>query len=128
MKKFNLSKQNKTNKTILGLMTWYHGTTEKHANAIINHGIDWQLGRPKKDFSNGKGFYLQDNLQSAVEWAEKLARNQYPVSRIQYPVYSAVLVFRFTESELETMNWRYNQPTFDENNLEAFTRVVQFYR
>jgi hypothetical protein len=108
-------------------MTWYHGTTEKHANAIINHGIDWQLGRPKKDFSNGKGFYLQDNLQSAVEWAERLARNEEERFG-RHPVFFAVLVFRFTESELETMNWRYNQPTFDENNLEAFTRVVQFYR
>ncbi len=122
-------------------MTWYHGTTEEHANAIINNGIDWQLGQPKKDFSNGKGFYLQDNLQSAVEWPERRARNkkerprnqhpvlryQNPVPRIQYPVSSAVLVYRFTESELRTMNW-WNQPTFGRNNQGDFKTVVQFYR
>jgi hypothetical protein len=55
-------------------MTWYHGTTADHAEDIIHHGINWTKGLPMMDFSNGKGFYLQDNLQSAMAWAQLMAR------------------------------------------------------
>ncbi len=55
-------------------MTWYHGTTADHAQDIIHHGINWNKGLPMMDFSNGKGFYLQDSLQSAMEWSQLMAR------------------------------------------------------
>jgi hypothetical protein len=51
-------------------MTWYHGTTNNHAEDIIRHGINWNKGLPMMDFSNGKGFYLQDNLVSAIAWSK----------------------------------------------------------
>jgi hypothetical protein len=55
---------------IPGFMTWYHGTINDHAEDIIHHGINWNKGLPMMDFSNGKGFYLQDNLVSAIAWSK----------------------------------------------------------
>jgi hypothetical protein len=38
-------------------------------------------GKLKKDFSNGNGFYLQDNLNSAIDWSLKMARLKEKMKR-----------------------------------------------
>ena len=48
---------------------WYHGTDCSSASAIVEIGIDEEKGTEKRDFSDGKGFYLSDNFERAKQWA-----------------------------------------------------------
>jgi len=47
---------------------------------------------------------------------------------IQEPgVSSAILKYQFTQDELKEMNVK-AQPIFDDSNLDAWSKVVHFYR
>jgi Protein of unknown function (DUF3990) len=50
---------------------FYHGTTKRHADAILRDGIDPSRGEPNTDF--GRGFYTTTNRAQAEEWAESKA-------------------------------------------------------
>ncbi len=99
-------------------MTWYHGTTAADAKFIISDGIKLNIGLPNKDFSDGKGFYIQDDLKSAIKW---------PRIRAGSEVSSAVLIYRLKKKDLETMSWP-RQRVFDDSNLDAWRSIVQYYR
>jgi hypothetical protein len=101
-----------------GEETWYHGTIGDHAQSIINIGIDMSRGERFKDFSHAGGFYLQDNLKSAIKWSQILAGNG---------VYSAVVIYRFNSDDLKQKNW-VGQEIFGLKNRRNWIRVVQFYR
>jgi Protein of unknown function (DUF3990) len=49
----------------------FHGTTKRHADAILRDGIDPSLGQPNTDF--GRGFYTTTNRTQAGEWADAKA-------------------------------------------------------
>ena len=107
------------------MKTWYHGTTADDADFIIRNGINCTMGLPKKDFSDGNGFYIQDDLKSAIKWPRVRAGGE--------EVLTAVLIYQFTTRDLETMNWEnqthlQRQPVFNNSDLNAWTRIVQFYR
>ncbi len=50
---------------------YFHGTTKRHAEAILRDGIDPARGAPNTDF--GSGFYTTTNREQAEEWAEARA-------------------------------------------------------
>jgi hypothetical protein len=52
-------------------VSFYHGTTKRHAEAILRDGIDPSKGEPNTDF--GRGFYTTTNRAQAEEWAESKA-------------------------------------------------------
>ncbi|KAK3715469.1 hypothetical protein QZH41_006500 [Actinostola sp. cb2023] len=67
----------------------YHGTDRASAVDIFSGGIDVNMGLPKRDFSDGLGFYLTDDLEHAKLWA---------FSQTSKP---AILVFKLTKIFLE---------------------------
>lgn len=48
---------------------WYHGTSHKAAQSILDIGIDLSKGKEKQDFSDGHGFYLTSNFEDAKLYA-----------------------------------------------------------
>lgn len=48
----------------------FHSTTRHHARQIAVNGICANIGQPCQDFSDNGGFYLTDNLEYAIKWAE----------------------------------------------------------
>jgi hypothetical protein len=63
----------------------YHGTTKKHADAILRQGIDPSLGEPNTDF--GRGFYTTTNREQAEEWAQvKAAQSGDPAVVLQLTI------------------------------------------
>ena len=47
----------------------FHDTDHQSASDILFRGIDLCAGRQKRDFSCGSGFYLTDNVDEALNWA-----------------------------------------------------------
>ena len=75
---------------------FYHGTTAAHATRIMD-GIDLSAGKPKKDFSDGDGFYLTDKLHDVwpnVKWSR------------QRPPCSTVLIFKIRKQDLRDSDLR----------------------
>ena len=66
----------------------FHGTDHQSASDILFRGIDLCAGRQKRDFSCGSGFYLTDNFDEALNWAnnttEKPAILIFRVNRRQH--------------------------------------------
>lgn len=52
-------------------VVYFHGTTKRHADAILREGIDPARGDPNTDF--GRGFYTTTNMDQAEEWAQARA-------------------------------------------------------
>ncbi|XP_020907067.1 uncharacterized protein LOC110245151 [Exaiptasia diaphana] len=69
---------------------WFHGTDSQSAFDISWRGIIVSSGSPKRDFSDGKGFYLTNNFEDAKKWAFSITRKP------------AVLIFKIPKSCLET--------------------------
>jgi len=51
---------------------WYHGTNCSFASDIVKFGIDIEKGKERRDFSDGNGFYLSDDLHRAKQWSLKM--------------------------------------------------------
>ena len=47
----------------------FHGTDHESATDIIEQGIDINVGKKNRDFSDGAGFYLTKDLDYSVNWA-----------------------------------------------------------
>jgi len=65
----------------------FHGTDHQSASDILFRGIDLCAGRQKRDFSCGSGFYLTDNFNEALNWANNTTAKP------------AVLIFRVNRRE-----------------------------
>ena len=53
---------------------YFHGTDHQSARNISTvRGIYLNAGRPRHDFSSGKGFYLSNNLWDSFHWANYTA-------------------------------------------------------
>ncbi len=103
---------------IPGEETWYHGTTSDNAKNIVDNGISSrEVNTRRQDFSDGGGFYLQDNLESAIFWAKSK-------SRTRGIKYSSVLIYRVSKNELERHK---TQQDFDSSRHE-WTQVIRYYR
>ena len=48
----------------------FHGTDQQSVANILGRGINLCVGRQKRDFSCGKGFYLMKNMDEALNWAK----------------------------------------------------------
>ncbi|KAJ7318873.1 hypothetical protein OS493_037284 [Desmophyllum pertusum] len=66
----------------------FHGTDHESASDILSRGIDLHRGRQKRDFSCGSGFYLTNNFDDALNWANnttaKPAVSIFQVNRSKY--------------------------------------------
>jgi hypothetical protein len=51
------------------VVRFFHGTDLNSAADILLHGIKVIRGKPKRDFSDGTGFYLIDNYEHSKTWA-----------------------------------------------------------
>ena len=65
----------------------FHGTDHQSASDILSRGIDLCAGRQKRDFSCGSGFYLTDNIDEALNWANSTTAKP------------AILIFRVNRRE-----------------------------
>ena len=65
----------------------FHGTDHQSASDILFRGIDLCAGRQKRDFSCGSGFYLTDNFDEALNWADNTTAKP------------AILIFRVNRRE-----------------------------
>ena len=65
----------------------FHGTDHQSAIDILFRGIDLCAGRQKRDFSCGSGFYLTDNFDEALNWANNTTAKP------------AILIFRVNRLE-----------------------------
>ena len=65
----------------------FHGTDHQSASDILSRGIDLCAGRQKRDFSCGSGFYLTDNFDEALIWANNTTAKP------------AILIFRVNRRE-----------------------------
>ena len=65
----------------------FHGTDHQSASDILFRGIDLCAGRQKRDFSCGSGFYLTDNFDEALNWANSTTAKP------------AILIFRVNRRE-----------------------------
>ena len=94
---------------------FFHGTSHESAKNIIDDGIDLAKGKTKKDFSDGRGFYLADRFEEV--WPNATwARNR--------PHCTAVLVFRVRITEL-----RGNRNGLDlGSNMDRWKEVVSKFR
>jgi hypothetical protein len=56
---------------------FFHGTSEEHAESILNKGIVPQWGAERQDFSHKDGFYLHEanNIELAIRWAKQRFEN-----------------------------------------------------
>lgn len=88
------------------LVDLYHGTSRQSADAITANGIDVTRGDWDSDF--GRGFYLTNQLNQAISWAEKGHGDD-----------AAILHYRVPKSVLRAMNGK----TFPGANAE-YIRLV----
>ena len=65
----------------------FHGTDHQSASDILFRGIDLCAGRQKRDLSCGSGFYLTDNFDEALNWANSTTATP------------AILIFRVNRRE-----------------------------
>ena len=65
----------------------FHGTDHQSASDILFRGIDLCAGRQKRDFSCGSGFYLTDNFDESLNWANNTTAKP------------AILIFRVNRRE-----------------------------
>ena len=65
----------------------FHGTDHQSASDILFRGIDLCAGRQKRDFTCGSGFYLTDNFDEALNWANNTTTKP------------AILIFRVNRRE-----------------------------
>ena len=63
--------QNQDNDIVETSKFWFHGTSSKNADNIIQNGINLRHNKERGNFSNGDGFYLTDNLSLAIYFAYK---------------------------------------------------------
>lgn len=68
---------------------WFHGTDDQSALDISRGGITLSTGSRRRDFSDGKGFYLTNNVEDAKNWAFSITQRP------------AVLIFKIPKSYLE---------------------------
>lgn len=103
--------------TSVDYKVFFHGTSHESANNIIKDGIDLAKGKAKKDFSDGRGFYLADRFEEV--WPNATwARNR--------PHCTAVLVFRVRITELRRNR---NRNGLDlEGNIDQWKEVVSKFR
>ena len=98
----------------------FHGTDHQSATNILTQGIYLNAGRRKRDFSHGKGFYLSESMDNALEWANCTTAKP------------AVLIFRADRSLLASakklslfdneMKWREIVYSFRSGRETAKTR------
>ncbi|PFX12165.1 hypothetical protein AWC38_SpisGene23916 [Stylophora pistillata] len=93
----------------------FHGTDHQSALDILNgRGIYLSAGSQKRDFSSGKGFYLTDNITSALDWAKCKT------------VKPAILIFQLRDfsSNNKTRRFSLNAP----EDLQKWREIVSSFR
>ena len=100
---------------------FYHGTRAKHAECIIDDGIDLNKGGSlNKDFSDGDGFYVTDKFAEVwpnVRWA----KNRPPCS--------TVLIYKIKKDDLRRSDLRGLDLTQNTNEVqEKWQEVVSTFR
>ena len=91
----------------------FHGTDHQSASDILFRGIDLCAGRQKRDFSCGSGFYLTNNFDEALNWANNTT------------VKPAVLIFRVNRRE--HLNHDARKLNLHEN-VEQWREIVSSFR
>lgn len=95
----------------------FHGTDHESASNILCEGIDLCVGRQKRDFSSGSGFYLTRDLEEALNWAKSTTSKP------------AILMFKVVDcfdhdrklSLVNDRQWRQMVTSFRMDNVTAET-------
>ncbi|WP_089935978.1 DUF3990 domain-containing protein [Candidatus Entotheonella palauensis] len=93
-------------------VTLYHGTLDRHVNAILTGGVNLTLGRMRTDF--GRGFYTTTVERQAQAWAWQLSR-RFPGS------FPAVIGFDVNRNRLADLQclW-FVRGSFDAEDFWSF--------
>jgi hypothetical protein len=114
----SVDEQSEENNTNEKFEYWFHGTDSAAASTIAELGIDIQKGAPKKDFSDGNGFYLSDNLDSGTEWAEKSFVANY----------SAVLRYKIPKELLAKRNDGITLRKNNKDEMKQWREIIRYNR
>ena len=90
----------------------FHGTDHHSASDILFRGVDLCAGRQKRDFSCGSGFYLTDNFDEALNWANNTTAKP------------AILIFRVNRREHLNDARKLNL----HENVEQWREIVSSFR
>lgn len=102
-------------------MYWYHGTTNLSANEIRNYGINVNCNNSYKNF--GHGFYLTDNSNLALDYAEFTANY---MTQLGVPAKPSVLVFEIPLVKYESILRRFRVKNLS-NGATEWIDVIKFY-
>lgn len=91
----------------------FHGTDDCSAIDILNRGIDTNLGMPKQDFSDGFGFYLNNDYKYSETWSFSQTRKP------------AVLVFKVPKTFLDKSS---SLDLSEEDKRSEWLQTVTEYR
>ena len=113
MTRYMLRKFDDTKHTLL-----FHGTDHGSALDILNgRGIHLPAGWQKRDFSSGKGFYLTDNIEDALDWAKRKT------------VRPAILIFRLNDHQVMFSNNKTRKLTLNaQQDPEKWREIVSLFR
>ncbi|XP_028409893.1 uncharacterized protein LOC114532557 [Dendronephthya gigantea] len=91
---------------------FFHGTDHVSAKNILDDGIKLGCGKVRCDFSNGKGFYLVNDFEYALNWAQKDKA-------------AAVILFKITHDHLNGVQGLDLSGSERHKDLEA---IIKFFR
>ena len=94
------------------IVVLFHGTDHQSASDILFRGVDLCAGRQKRDFSCGSGFYLTDNFDEALNWANNTTAKP------------AILIFRVNRREHLNDARKLNL----HENVEQWREIVSSFR
>ncbi len=114
----SVGEQSKATSTNEEFEYWFHGTDSFSANKISKFGIDIQKGAKKKDFSDGNGFYLSNDINPCTEWAEKRFVANY----------SAVLRYKIPKDLLAKMNDGITLRKNNKDEMKQWREIIRFNR
>ena len=79
------------------------------------------------DFSHGKGFYLQDNLQSAMEWSQLLARaeERFRMQQAERRVQRLQSCVEITSNDTTTKEIAKEKLSTAQSRLDRLKQVLQ---
>lgn len=91
---------------------FFHGTDHVSAKNILDDGIKLGCGKVLRDFSNGKGFYMVNDFEYALNWAQKDKA-------------AAIMLFNITHNDLNGFQGLDLSGSERHEDLES---VIKFFR
>lgn len=103
-----------------GKQLWIHGTSKPSMENILENGIYLMEGSKKQDFSNGKGFYLSDQIDRIAYWA--LTKSKV-LNNLNGEFKASLLVFEFEVNEEDN-----TEGLFLNEKKELWRKITKYHK